>query len=145
MLHEGVETSLKRIEALEDAAFKKIFAFLYTHNSRHNLFKEFNVDKIFEIRILSVDSKFRGQGVAKNLLLKCEEIAADNGYRMLKSDATSFFTQKISTALGYLTCSESRYDDYVDENNERIIVVEPPHQGNKIMYKLLDDERITAF
>lgn len=143
--YKDIESAWKEIEAFEDDAFKKIFVFLYTHNARHNLFDEFKVDKIFEVRILSVDSKFRGQGVAKNLLRKCEEVAAENGFRMLKMDATSFFTQKVATSLGYTMRSEYRYDEYVDDNNERIFDVEPPHQSNKIMYKLLGDERVTAF
>lgn len=143
--YKDVETSWKEIEALQDDAFKKIFVFLYKHNARHNLFREFNVDKVFEVRILSVDAKFRGQGIAKSLLRKCEEFAAENGFRLLKMDATSMFTQKVAASLGYLTRSEYRYDEYVDENNERIFDVEPPHQSNKIMYKLLDDEHMTAF
>lgn len=145
MRYEDIEASWKEIEALEDDAFKKIFVFLYTHNARHNLFKEFNVDKIFEVRILSVDAKFRGQGIAKNLLRKSEACAAENDFRMMKLDATSLFTQKVSASLGYLMRSEYRYDEYVDENNERIFDVEPPHESSKIMYKLLNDERITAF
>lgn len=143
--YEDVETSWKEIEALDDDAFKKILVFLYTHNARHNLFKDFNVDKIFEVRILSVDPKFRGRGVAKKLLLECDEYAAENGFRLLKMDATSMFTQKVATSLNYLTRSEYRYDEYYDENNQRIFDVEPPHQSNKIMYKLLNDERIITF
>lgn len=143
--YKDVETAWNDIEALEDNAFKKIFVFLYKHNARQNLFKEFNVDKIFEVRILSVDSRFRGQGVAKNLLRKCEQFAIENEFRMLKMDATSMFTQKVAASLGYLTRSEYRYDEYLDEYNERIFDVEEPHQSNKIMYKLLEDEHITSF
>lgn len=142
---QDAETSWKTIEALEDDAFKKIFVFLHTHNTQHNLFKEFNVDKIFEVRILSVDAKFRGQGIAKNLLRKCEEIAIENGFRMLKLDATSLFTQKVSASLGYQMRSEYRYDEYVNEKNERVFDVEPPHESCKTMYKLVGDEHITAF
>lgn len=147
MRYSDVETSSKQIEALEDGAFKKIFVFLHAHNAQQNLSKEFSVDKIFEVRILSVDARFRGQGIAKKLLLKCEEFAMENGFRLIKMDATSLFTQRVAASLDYQMRSEYRYDEYLDENNQQIFHVESPHESNKIMYKLLgdDDERITAF
>lgn len=66
----------------QDKQFKKIFNLLYGENLKLNLFERFDVDKIFEIRILSVDSKFRGQGIAKKLLLKSQEIAEENGFKV---------------------------------------------------------------
>lgn len=63
----------------------------------------------------------------------------------MKSDATGLFSQKVSTSLGFITCTELRYDEYVDENNKRIFSVEPPHESFKLMCKILDDEHVTSF
>lgn len=67
---------------LNDEKFKKIIKLLHTANSRVNLFTELDVDAIFEIRILSVNPNFRGQGVAKHLLNKSEETARNNGFKV---------------------------------------------------------------
>lgn len=78
-----VENAIDKLDNKEDEEFKKIFRLLYGQNLKLNLFQRFNVNKIFEIRILSVDSKFRGQGIAKNLLLKSEEIAEQNEFKVI--------------------------------------------------------------
>lgn len=49
---------MDKLNDVTDENFKKIFKLLYEENLKINLFKQFEVDKIFEIRILSVDSKW---------------------------------------------------------------------------------------
>lgn len=70
------------MQQLNDEKFKKILNLLHTANSHVNLFSELDVDAIFEIRILSVNPNFRGQGVAKYLLQKSEETARNNGFKV---------------------------------------------------------------
>lgn len=79
---------------LSDEKFKKIINLLHTANAGVNLFNELDVDEIFEIRILSVNPKFRGQGVAKYLLQKSEQIARSQGFKvfhMVALGSTHFF------------------------------------------------------
>lgn len=57
----------------------------------------------------------------------------------MKSDATGLFSQKVATSLGFVAISEQPYTEYLDENNEPIFNVSPPHKSLKIMYKLLTD------
>lgn len=70
------------IQQLKDEKFKKILSLLYSINSKVNFFKEFDVDELFEVRILSVNPKFRGQGIAKHLLQQSEAIARENGFKV---------------------------------------------------------------
>lgn len=48
----------QKLKQSHDENFKKIFNFLYNENLKIDFFKSLNVDLIFEIRILSVDSKW---------------------------------------------------------------------------------------
>lgn len=156
--------ALENLDDKQDEEFKKIFKFLYGENFKVNLFEQLDVDKIFEVRILSVDSKYRGQGIAKKLLQKSQEVAEQNGFKVrssiplvhsfsnvtfsiqvMKSDATGLFSQKISESLGFVTCSEISYDQYTDDNNCPVFPVEPPHKSLKIMYKVISPEEITQF
>lgn len=53
---------------------------LFSHNADVQLFKKYDVEKIFELRILSVDSDFRGRGLGQALVKKSEELARENGF-----------------------------------------------------------------
>lgn len=57
LVRGDLEKSEKSLEAQSDERFKKIFKFLYSQNIQSNIFEELRVDKIFEIRILSVDPR----------------------------------------------------------------------------------------
>ncbi|XP_058837088.1 arylalkylamine N-acetyltransferase 1-like [Topomyia yanbarensis] len=136
--NSDIEKSLDKLNDINDENFKKIFKLLYEQNYRINLFKQFDVDKIFEIRILSVDSKFRGQGLAKILLKKSEELALERGFQVMKTDATGAFSQRVVSSLGFITKGEIKYTDYLDSNGDQIFVVEPPHEKLKIMCKVIN-------
>lgn len=70
-----VETSQKKLELNDDEKFKKIFRLLYTLNLKDDIFQRFDVDKAFDVRILSVDGQYRGQGIAKQLVRHSEDVA----------------------------------------------------------------------
>ncbi|XP_062559972.1 uncharacterized protein LOC134224578 isoform X1 [Armigeres subalbatus] len=136
--NSDIEHSRDKLNDIQDESFKKIFKLLYEQNLKINLFKQFDVEKIFEIRILSVDSKFRGKGLAKKLLEKSEELALDRGFQVLKTDATGAFSQRVVSSLGFVTKSEINYIDYLDDNGEQVFLVEPPHEKLKIMCKVIN-------
>ncbi|XP_055530839.1 arylalkylamine N-acetyltransferase 1 isoform X5 [Wyeomyia smithii] len=80
--YDDIKHSMEKLNDTEDTKFKKIFKLLYEQNLRVNLFSQFEVDRIFEIRILSVDSKFRGQGLAKRLIMKSEALAIEKNFQI---------------------------------------------------------------
>jgi GNAT superfamily N-acetyltransferase len=131
-LHPG--DTVKAQEALEssyDERFKKIFGLLYEQNMKVNLFEMLNVDRIFEYRILSVDKAYRGQGLAKKLIQKSEEIARKYHCKVVKGDATAVGSLKICLSLGLKPITEIEYKD-------TDIQVDPPHEKLVILYKVLD-------
>lgn len=136
-----IENGVEQMYACDDEKFKKIFIFLLEQNVKHNLFKQFNLNAIFEIRILSVDGNYRGHGIGRNLMIKSEKLAIEKNFKLIKSDATSLFTQKLCTSLGYKTISEMRFDEYKNDNNEIIFNVEPPHVSTKIVIKEINQNQ----
>lgn len=81
----------------------------------------------------------RGQGLAKLLLLESERIASDQGFQVIKADATGLFSQRISSSIGFITLLEIRYDEYLnEETGDPVFNVEKPHESLKIMYKWID-------
>ncbi|XP_013099863.2 arylalkylamine N-acetyltransferase 1 isoform X1 [Stomoxys calcitrans] len=131
-------TSQKKLELNDDVKFKKIFQLLYTLNLKEDIFQRFNVDKAFDLRILSVDGQYRGQGIAKHLVRHSEDLAKEYGYKIMKADATGIFSQKILKSHGFEVLLEQYYDKYVDEFGQPVLNVESPHIKLQLLYKLLD-------
>ncbi|XP_039959838.1 arylalkylamine N-acetyltransferase 1 [Bactrocera neohumeralis] len=128
----------ERIELSDDERYKKIFRLLNEHNLRANIFGNFNVARAFEVRMLSVDGRFRGQGIAKELVRRSETIARDFEFKLMKADATGIFSQKILKSNGFKVLSEFYYDKYTDEFGKPILLVEAPHIKLQLLYKLLE-------
>lgn len=77
-----MEECLKDIESIDNIQYRRIFGLLVNVNLPLDLFGKYNVDKIFELRILSVDSKYRGKGLAKQLFLRSEMLAQERGFKV---------------------------------------------------------------
>lgn len=135
-LHPG--ETLKAKEALEncqDERFRKIFNLLYDQNLKFDLFEMLNVDRIFEYRILSVDKNYRGQGLAKKLVQKSEDVARKYHCKVVKGDATAAGSLAICLSLGLKPIEEISYKD-IDGFD-----VKPPHEKLVSLYKTLDDDK----
>lgn len=72
----------RRLEEIDDEQFKKIFGQLYKVNKKVNLFWKYNVQELFECRILSVDENFRGKGLANVLMSDSLEVARKAGFKV---------------------------------------------------------------
>ena len=70
------------MELNDDEKFKKIFKLLYSINRKEDIFQHFHVDKAFDVRILSVDSLYRGQGIAKHLVKHSEDLAKECEFKV---------------------------------------------------------------
>ncbi|KAH8362137.1 hypothetical protein KR084_004158 [Drosophila pseudotakahashii] len=127
--------ALEKLEESKDLHFRVIFEMLHKHNIEHNLFEHFDVKSIFDVRILSVDSCYRGQGIANELVKRSVEVARKNGFRLMKADATGIFSQKIFRSHGFKVFSELPYCKYTDENGKMILPVEAPHIKLQQIYK----------
>jgi GNAT superfamily N-acetyltransferase len=132
-----VEKALEEMKTIDNIKYQRIFGLLNSVNKTANLFGKYNVDKIFELRILSVDSRFRGKGIARELFLRSELIAEEHGFKLVKVDATSLFTQKVAECLGFTVEKSVKYGDYKDENGQKIYDTKSPHDYYKVMIKLI--------
>lgn len=131
--HPGETVKAKEaLENCQDERFVKIFTLLYEQNLKFDLFELLAVDRIFEYRILSVDKNHRGQGLAKKLIQKSEEVARKYHCKVVKGDATAAGSLAICSSQGLKPIQEIAYKDTEFE-------VEAPHEKLVILYKTLDD------
>ncbi|XP_034941736.1 uncharacterized protein AANATL7 [Chelonus insularis] len=122
------EEAFRRLEKVDDEKFKTIFGLLHTLNSAVNLFTTHCTDELFECRILSVDEKFRGQGLANTLLSDTIEVAKKAGFKVIKADATGIYSQKVFEKHGFQTEFRIPYSE-IDEK----LRPKPPHKELKLM------------
>ncbi|XP_033207599.1 dopamine N-acetyltransferase-like isoform X2 [Belonocnema kinseyi] len=109
--------------------FKKILKLLYCVEKNSNIPEKFPDQKVLEIRIISVDSKWRGKGIAKALFEKTMEVAKNRGFDIIRVDCSSAITGKLCQRLSFEPVFELKYADYVDEAGNPIFKPAPPHEA----------------
>ncbi|XP_015587184.1 uncharacterized protein LOC107263961 isoform X2 [Cephus cinctus] len=75
------EEAERRLLEIADEKFKIIFGLLYKVNEKIDLFSNYNVQELFECRILSVDEGFRGRGFANTLMADSIKTARTAGFK----------------------------------------------------------------
>lgn len=107
--------------------FKKILRLLHHVDKNVNRDGQFRGLNILEIRIISVDSSWRGKGVAKALIEKTTEIGREKGFHVVRADCTSLFSGKVCARMGFEPIYELNYTDYVDEDGNPVFSPAFPH------------------
>lgn len=111
----------------ENYKFRKILRLLHYVDRQVNATGKFKNQNILEIRIISVDTNWRGKGVAKALMEKATEIAREHDFHVMRADCTSMFSGKLCERLGFELVYRLNYSDYVDENGKPIFAPNLPH------------------
>jgi len=97
-----------------------------------------NIDRIMELKLISVNEAYRGQGVCQALVKKSKEMALELGYQMIYSECSSYFTAKAMERCGFQCIYSLPYSDYVDRKGKVVFnVVKPPHECIKVQLLLL--------
>uniref|UniRef100_A0A2S2N683 aralkylamine N-acetyltransferase n=1 Tax=Schizaphis graminum TaxID=13262 RepID=A0A2S2N683_SCHGA len=117
----------------DDTKFNIITTFLDKIEREVDVFKKYpNVDCVMDIKIISVDESFRGQGVCKALIDKTIELAVENECPMVYVECSSYFSAKAAERLGFECIYTLYFRDYLDENGEVIFKTPPPHDSSKV-------------
>ncbi|KAK6634032.1 hypothetical protein RUM44_004639 [Polyplax serrata] len=119
-----------------DPKLQKIFDFLGAVDEDVEALNNYNVNSILELKILSVDMKFRGRGIAGRLYEITENFARKKGFQLMRADATALFSQRVFEKYGFTTLKEVSYNEYPSKEAP-LFTVEPPHKSFKLMVKQL--------
>lgn len=88
-----------------------------------------DVDRLFDIFILSVDDSWRGKGIARKLLDQSRELAQAEGFRLMRCICTSYVSALLVSRQGYRCVHRKDYKDVVDKKGRRIFPTEAPHDA----------------
>ncbi|RZF35579.1 hypothetical protein LSTR_LSTR005107 [Laodelphax striatellus] len=117
---------------------KLIFEMINNSNKHLDLFCRYGVDEIFEIRLISVDSTYSGKGIARELVLRSDNLGRKLGFKLGKADCTGFFSQKAFIKNGYEKIHEIKYACYKDKQGNVIFKTKPPHESMAVLVKHYD-------
>lgn len=109
--------------------FKKILKLLHHVHENSKIADKFPNQKVLEVGIISVDSNWRGKGVAKALIEKSIEICKIKDFDLIRVDCSSAITGKLCQRLCFQPVYELNYSDYVDEAGSPIFSPAEPHKA----------------
>lgn len=126
-MEPSTEDDPEYIVTCKNPKFKKILRLLNYVDRNVNQDGQYRELSTLEIRIISVDTNWRGKGIAKALLEKTMDVAREKGFHIVRADCSSFFSGKLCARLGFKQIYELPYAEYVDEDGKPIFTPALPH------------------
>uniref|UniRef100_A0A146KRC8 aralkylamine N-acetyltransferase n=2 Tax=Lygus hesperus TaxID=30085 RepID=A0A146KRC8_LYGHE len=133
MKREDGETKDEALEECNNKKFERILRLLTQVGIESDVFSQFpDVDRILEIRVVSVSVKARGQGIAKTFFYDgAKAMAKEKGIPLIKVDCTSHFSGIIAKNLGYECIYQLDYADFKDPEGKPYLEPPSPHRTCK--------------
>ena len=97
---------------IEDEPLRSLFTFLAHKDTEVDFFNRYGVSEQFHFLSLGVHAKYRRRGLGGVLLGTCVELAKELGFKAIKGEGTSLFSQRIYEKQGFETAYELPYDEY---------------------------------
>ncbi|XP_025418855.1 dopamine N-acetyltransferase-like [Sipha flava] len=117
----------------ESLQFNKILIILDKVQREANVFGQYpNANRIMDLKIITVDKAYRGQGICKALVNKTRELALELECQIIYVECSSHFTAKTAEKLGFKCIYSLSYLDYVNEQGEVIFNTQSPHRHFKV-------------
>lgn len=94
-----------------------------------------DIERFVDGKILSVDPKYRGCGIAGVLTDKTIEFMREQHIEIFHVLCTSHFSARVCEKLDFTEVFQLPFTDYVDENGKQVITPEKPHVAARIFTK----------
>ncbi len=105
-------------------------------DTKFNLFDLYpNIDSFIDGKILSVDTNYRGLGIAGNLTDKASEFMKENNIKIYHILCSSHFSARVVEKMNFTEVFKLEFSDYVDENGLQILKPEPPHVAARVFVR----------
>merc|ERR1712034_110565 len=122
---EFVQDLENGLEQVVDPSYKPMLA----------IHHELKTEKFFSIRMVGVDPRTRGMGVATDLIRRSILLAGCLGFSGIKTEATGRFSQKAFATIGMLLSSSIKYSDFEFEGKKVFEGMDPRHTELAFMKK----------
>lgn len=107
----------EELRGVEDPKFRPIQAIHYElRRDNDHIYDEIGIEKMFSIGMIGV--KTRGQGIATNLMRRSILLGGCLGFRGIKTEATSQFSQEAYERVGLQASGSIKYADWTFEGEK---------------------------
>lgn len=118
--------------------FKKILALLEFVDTQFNLFEIYpDIDRYLDGKFLSVNSNYRGQGIAGKLLQRTMDYMLEHNIPIMSVVCSSYYSARVCEKLDYKEVYQLRYADYVVDGENPLLPAEP-HTSVKALVKRVE-------
>lgn len=133
---EFVQDLENGLEHVIDPAFKPMLAVHHELRMKNmHIYDELKTEKFFSIRMVGVDPKTRGMGVATDLIRRSILLAGCLGFSGIKTEATGKFSKKAFSTIGMLKTNSIQYEDFEFEGKKVFEGMDPRHTELTFMKK----------
>ncbi|XP_058126033.1 arylalkylamine N-acetyltransferase 1 [Anopheles ziemanni] len=118
--------------------FRKIMALMDYIDEQFDIFELYpDIDRLLDCKIISVDTRYRGMGIAGMLTDRTLDYATQNGIKLLHVLCSSHFSARVMEKMDFAEVYRLAYADYrVD--GEQVFDPAKPHVAVRILTKRLD-------
>ncbi|KAL4225902.1 hypothetical protein ACF0H5_013890 [Mactra antiquata] len=110
---------------------RSLFTFLTHKDKEVRFFEQFGVDEAIHFFTLGVNKKYRRMGLGGKLLAAAVAMSRELGFKVIKGEGTSNFSQRIYEKQGFETLYTLPYDSYM-YNGRPVIDGTGEHTQTKI-------------
>jgi len=133
---EFVDDLAHGLENVIDPAYKPMLGIHHELRMKNgHIYDELKTEKFFSIRMVGVDPKTRGLGVATDLIRRSVLLAGCLGFSGIKTEATGYFSQRAFATIGMLKTNSIKYGDYEFEGTKVFEGMDPKHTELAFMKK----------
>lgn len=132
------EPPAKLAENCAHPKFRKIMALMDHVDELFDIFTLYpDIDRLLDCKILSVDTRYRGMGIAGMLTDRTLEYASQNDIKLLHVLCSSHFSARVMEKMNFTEVFRLPYADYLVDG-EQVFDPEKPHVALRILTKRLD-------
>lgn len=133
---EFVQDLENGLEQVVDPSYKPMLAIHHELRMKNmHIYDELKTEKFFSIRMVGVDPRTRGMGVATDLIRRSILLAGCLGFSGIKTEATGRFSQKAFATIGMLQTNSIKYSDFEFEGKKVFEGMDPKHTELAFMKK----------
>jgi len=126
----------QRLEQVIDPSYKPMLAIHHQLRLKNvHVYDELKTERFFSIRMVGVDPKTRGLGVATDLIRRSILLAGCLGFSGVKSEATGAYSQKALATIGMLRTDSILYEEFQFEEKNVFKGMDPNHTELAFMKK----------
>ncbi|KAH8394624.1 hypothetical protein KR222_000303 [Zaprionus bogoriensis] len=132
------EAPVRAADGCSHPKFKKILSLMDHVGDKFDIFDQYpNENLILDGKILSVNTNYRGMGIAGRLTERAYDFMRENQISVYHVICTSFFSARVMEKLGFHLVYELKYTDY-KHDDAVVFKPAPPHVGLSILVKVVD-------